>query len=223
MTCFEQIFRSKMHKKLLFRSCCVRLTLPPHEILWPSLDSHLCVRLDFLSDGLRQGEIWAYGIRNPWRMSFDRETGELWVGDVGQDLWEEVDLITRGGNYGWSAREGFHPLNQKKGAPNHGVRGFPMIDPIIEYGHCAMLQWESRFPNHSTGVCIIGGYVYRGTKIPALRGVYVYGDYQVGTIWGLRYENRKVTADDILVPGNALRTIPSFAEDGDGERVRDFV
>ncbi len=162
-------------------------------------------------------EIWAYGIRNPWRMSFDRETGELWVGDVGQDLWEEIDLITKGGNYGWSAREAFHPLNQKNGAPNHLARGSTPINPIIEYAHNNRLAEQSKFPNHSAGVCVIGGYVYRGAKIPALRGVYVYADFQVGTIWGLRYENGKLTADGILVPGQGGRTIPSFAEDSNGE------
>jgi quinoprotein glucose dehydrogenase len=162
-------------------------------------------------------EIWAYGMRNPWRMSFDRETGELWVGDVGQDKWEEVDIIRKGGNYGWSAWEGFHPLIQKKGAPNHQVRGSATIEPIIEYGHNAKLQMDSKFPNHSTGISITGGYVYRGNKIPSLRGVYVYADYQVGTIWGLRYENGKLTADDILVAGSPKRTIPSFAEDSSGE------
>ena len=162
-------------------------------------------------------EIWAYGLRNPWRMSFDRETGELWVGDVGQDLWEEVDLIKKSGNYGWSAREAFHPLNQKRGAPNHEVRGSEPIDPIIEYGHKQQIMPDSKFPNHGIGISITGGYVYRGKKIPALRGVYVYADYQMGTIWGLRYENGKLTADDIVVPGSPKRTITSFGEDSTGE------
>jgi len=160
-------------------------------------------------------EIWAYGVRNPWRMSFDRETGELWVGDVGQDLWEEVDIIKKGGNYGWSAREGFHGLNQR-GGTNHEVRGSEPIDPIIEYGHRAGMA-DAKFPNHSIGISITGGYVYRGQKFPALRGVYIYADYQMGTIWGLRYENGKLTADDTLVPGNQRRNIPSFAEDSSGE------
>ena len=160
-------------------------------------------------------EIWAYGVRNPWRMSFDRETGELWVGDVGQDLWEEVDIIKKGGNYGWSAREGFHVLNQR-GGTNHEVRGSEPIDPIIEYGHRAGMA-DAKFPNHSIGISITGGYVYRGQKFPALRGVYIYADYQMGTIWGLRYENGKLTADDTLVPGNQRRNIPSFAEDSSGE------
>jgi glucose/arabinose dehydrogenase len=158
-------------------------------------------------------EIWAYGVRNPWRVSFDRETGELWVGDVGQDRFEEVDIIKKGGNYGWSAREGFHDLNRT----SHPAKGTAPIDPIIEYGHNAELAQQSKFPNHSIGISITGGYVYRGKKIPALRGVYVYGDFQMGTIWGLRYENGKLTADGVLVNGNPARTIPSFAEDSEGE------
>ena len=172
--------------------------------------------LDQTANVTRQ-EIWAYGVRNPWRMSFDRDTHELWVGDVGQDLWEEVDVITKGGNYGWSAREAFHPLNQRGGRPNHEVRGTEPIDPIIEYAHNERLAQQSKFPNHGTGVSITGGYVYRGKKIPALQGVYVYADFQMGTIWGLRYENGKLTADDVLVPGNIRRNIPSFAEDSSGE------
>lgn len=169
-----------------------------------------------MSANVTRQEIWAYGVRNPWRMSFDRETGELWAGEVGQDIWEEVDIIKKGGNYGWSAREGFHDLKQRN-RPNHEIRGSEPIDPIIEYAHGPRFQPNSKFPNHSTGQSITGGYVYRGKKTPALRGVYVYGDYVTGTIWGLRYEGGKLTADDILVPTNPQRHISSFSEDSDGE------
>jgi glucose/arabinose dehydrogenase/mono/diheme cytochrome c family protein len=120
-------------------------------------------------------ELWAFGLRNPWRMSLDRETGNLWVGDVGQDLWEMIHVIQRGGNYGWSVYEGSHPFQlQRKLGPA------PVLKPIFEHPHS-----EAR--------SITGGPVYRGMRFKDLRGAYVYGDYATSKIWGLRYEGGKVT------------------------------
>jgi glucose/arabinose dehydrogenase len=155
-------------------------------------------------------EIYAWGLRNPWRYSFDRANGTLWCGDVGQDLWEAVYIIENGGDYGWSVLESGHPF--KPGPP-----GAQFLKPVIDYPHRSDLQPQAFFPDHSIGTCVIGGYVYRGKKFPALDGVYVYGDYTLGTIWGLRYDYsaKRVTAEGTLLqqPNN----INSFAEDADGE------
>lgn len=155
-------------------------------------------------------EIYAYGLRNPWRYSFDRQTGDLWAGDVGQDLWEEVDLIVPGGNYGWSVREGAHYYKP-------GPEGAKYIEPVMEYTHRPDLQAQGLYPDHSTGLCVIGGYVYRGQKYPSLNGIYIYGDYNLGTIWGFRYDRdaHKVTDQGLMLIQH--KNITSFAEDGDGE------
>ena len=155
-------------------------------------------------------EIYAYGLRNPWRFSFDRANGALWCGDVGQNLWEEIDLIVKGGNYGWNVREGAHHFKP-------GPDGAKYIEPIIEYPHQTRQQPEALFPDHGVGVSVTGGYVYRGKKFPALNGIYIYADYGAGSIWGLRYDYaaQKVTAHGKLLqqPNN----IASFAEDLAGE------
>ena len=117
-------------------------------------------------------EIWAYGFRNPWRFSFDPVTGQPWVGDVGQDLWEEIELVRRGSNHGWSVMEGTHPFH-----PNKQRGPTPIVPPIAEHHHT-----ECR--------SVTGGYVYTGDKFPELRGVYIYGDYQYGKMWGIRYDHQ---------------------------------
>lgn len=141
-------------------------------------------------------EIYALGLRNPWRWSFDRETGELWVGDVGQNRWEEVDKIALGGNYGWNIKEGFHCYKLDP----CDVGG--LVDPVVEYPH-------------SEGCSITGGYVYRGTAIPTLRGVYIYADYCNGNIWGIFYDNDGHPYSKLLIASSM--SISSFAERRNGE------
>jgi uncharacterized repeat protein (TIGR03806 family) len=120
-------------------------------------------------------EIWAFGFRNPWKMSFDRAAGDLWVGDVGWELWEMIYRVERGGNYGWSIMEGPQPVQ-----PNAPRGPTPILPPAVAHPH-------------SEAASITGGYVYHGRKLPALGGVYVYGDYQTGTVWGLRHDGKSVT------------------------------
>ncbi len=140
-------------------------------------------------------EIFAWGLRNPWRWSFDRATGSLWVGDVGQNRHEEIDVVVKGGNYGWNLREGAHPFEE-------GLKSTPLIDPVVEY-------------DHGDGCSVTGGYVYRGAAIPDLVGTYLYGDFCSGTIWGVDADVVDRGAPQILMP-TGLR-ISSFAEGNDGE------
>ena len=145
-----------------------------------------------------RGEIWAYGLRNVWRMSFDRETGELWAGEVGQNLFEEIDLIVKGGNYGWNVREGFHPYRESE------IQG-DFIDPVVEYPR-------------ADGLSVTGGYVYRGSANPRLTGAYLYADYVSGKIWALRHEGGVMTMHrEIYNPPSRRRYISSFGEDEAGE------
>ena len=153
-------------------------------------------------------EIWAYGLRNPWRFTFDRETGDLWAGDVGQNQFEEVDIIKPGLNYGWNVMEGFHcfggglSLRQllRRGEESCDREG--LAPPVIEYGR-------------DGGCSITGGYVYRGSRLPSLIGAYVYGDFCSGKIWALRHDGVQVTEHRLLVDSSLL--ISAFGEDPSGE------
>jgi len=141
-------------------------------------------------------EIWAYGFRNPWRMSFDRQTGELLVGDVGWELWEMVHRVEKGGNYGWSAMEGPQPIKPDKVGPT------PIRPPLIELPH-------------TIADSVTGGFVYRGKKFPELQGAYVFGDWETRRLWAARFEgDRTKEMPEIARP---VVRIVAFGEDRDGE------
>ncbi|WP_295720974.1 PQQ-dependent sugar dehydrogenase [Mucilaginibacter sp.] len=144
-------------------------------------------------------EIWAYGFRNPYRFSFDKASGQLFAGDVGQDLWEEVDIVTKGANYGWRLMEGTHCYNPASGCD---IKGITM--PITEY-------------SHTEGISVIGGYVYNGAQLPVLKSKYVFADW-VGKIFylqkaGTKWLRGKITLQNI--PANSK--ILGFGEDPAGE------
>jgi glucose/arabinose dehydrogenase len=142
-------------------------------------------------------EIWAYGLRNPWRYSFDRCTGRLFLGDVGQNKYEEVDLIEKGKNYGWRLMEGAHCFNPSQGCSQVGLEL-----PIAEY-------------DHSSGCSITGGYVYRGKKYVDLIGRYFFGDYCGGQMWALAQDANGAWKMTIL--SAAGFSLSSLGEDQDGE------
>ncbi|MFE2358375.1 PQQ-dependent sugar dehydrogenase [Streptomyces parvulus] len=154
----------------------------------------------FVGDPNARDEIWSYGLRNPWRFSFDSGTGDLLIGDVGQSEWEEIDWApadSKGGeNYGWSQMEGTHPFRGGTEPANH-------VPPVHEYDRTGL------------GCSVTGGYVYRGQAVADLVGQYVYSDYCDGTLRSLEIENGQVTAEhDLGVSGGE---VVSFAQDGDGE------
>lgn len=141
-------------------------------------------------------EIFATGMRNPWRWSFDSMTGDLWVGDVGQGAIEEVDVISLGGNYGWRCREGTSNFDTS------GVCPSGLIDPVTEY-------------DHGVGQSITGGYVYRGSALTGISGYYIFGDFVSGRIWGLPSTSSPGTVADELI--NTTLSISSFAVANDNE------
>lgn len=151
----------------------------------------------FTVTGANCPEIFAWGFRNPWRFSFDRSNGDLWLGDVGQDAWEEVDLVTVGENYGWNVREGANCFEPPSGCTTIGL-----TDPVTEY-------------DRGVGRSITGGYVYRGAAVPDLVGWYVFGDFISGAILAIPADSQPGVAPETLdLSGLSIST---FAEDLDGE------
>ncbi|MEZ5324295.1 MAG: PQQ-dependent sugar dehydrogenase [Verrucomicrobiales bacterium] len=152
-------------------------------------------------NGIRP-EIWCYGMRNPWGIYFEPVNGRFWVADVGQAVWEEINIIEKGGNYGWNFREGTEPFSLRKDAPPEGLK---FIDPIHAY-------------DHTQGISITGGVVYRGEQVPGLKGFYIYGDWGSGNIWALKYEDGKVSENTLIVEGNPGLCKPTaFCEDENNE------
>ena len=178
-------------------------------------------------------EIWAYGLRNPWSVAFDRGGNhELYVADVGQNLFEEVNIIRPGGNYGWKLREGLHGFDPKAASkipevtPTRGARGETLIDPIFQYGHPR--PGSQRDPIPALGISITGGYVYRGSAIPSLKGQYVFGDWSknfglpqgvlaVATPPASGSTAWSVTPLEIAAPARWAQFVCAFAEDAEGE------
>jgi glucose/arabinose dehydrogenase len=146
---------------------------------------------------LYKPEIFAYGLRNPWRFSFDSVTGGLWAGDVGQNRIEEVDIVNKGKNYGWNIMEGSSCYNPSSGCNTAGLEL-----PIWEY-------------DHSQGIAITGGYVYRGAKFPGLYGTYIFSDFGSGRIWQLKYNGVNPTENRELIASNL--NISSFGVNRDRE------
>ncbi len=149
-------------------------------------------------------ELYAYGLRQAWKFSFDRRSGDLWAGEIGQDLWEMVLKVEKGGNYGWSIVEGTHPFR-----PARKLGPTPILKPIIEHAH-------SDFRS------ITGGYVYQGSRLSELRGAYIYGDYDTGRVWSFRYRDGRLS-DHGELTDTQLRIV-AWGESNSGELYAvDFV
>jgi glucose/arabinose dehydrogenase len=144
-------------------------------------------------------EIFAWGFRNPWQWSFDRQGGQLWLGDVGSHDREEIDRVTKGGNYGWRCMEGTRATNLSCGSPST-----PLAAPVAEY-------------NHSLGVAVTGGFVYRGSAIPGLVGRYVFGDYGSGRVWHIAADTEATMTMQGTDAFESDTNIASFTEDANGE------
>lgn len=142
-------------------------------------------------------EIWALGLRNPWRMTTDQKTGHIWVAQNGQDLWEQAYLVKRGDNYGWSVMEGSHPFY-----PNRKPGPLPFVKPTVEH-------------HHSEARSLTGGIVYYGKRHPDLQGAYIYGDYSTGRVWGVKHDGEKILWHKELA--DTRLSITGFGTDSAGE------
>lgn len=157
-------------------------------------------------------EIWVYGMRNPWRISFDRLTGDFWIGDVGQNLWEEVDMIPAGSgggmNFGWNCKEGNHDYS-----PQDCDQSTEFVWPVFEYPHNCNPCPVGR------GASLTGGFVYRGNDFPALQGMYICTDYVSNYLWMLKQTNSNPVEVEVITQNGAgmVNQIVSFGEDDDGE------
>ena len=175
-------------------ACLLRIDVDRHT---PGKNYAIPADNPFVQTPGARPEVFAYGLRQLWKFSFDRQTGDLWGGDVGQDLWEMVLQIEKGGNYGWSISEGTHPFR-----PERPLGPTPILKPVFEHPH-------SDFRS------ITGGFVYRGQKHPSLAGAYIYGDYDTGKVHALKLTNGELEWQKELVD-TPLRIV-SFAEDDAGE------
>ena len=165
-----------------------------------SKDHNYAIPADNPFVGLKEArpEIYAYGFRNVWRLSFDRETGALYAADVGQNIWEEINIVVKGGNYGWNLREAKHKFGD-----NGSEASDKLIDPIFEY-------------HHDVGKSITGGHVYRGSAVPSLKGMYMYADYVSGKVWALEHTpSGKIFGNHEIKSMNL--PIITFGEDEQGE------
>jgi hypothetical protein len=178
----------------------------------------------FVSTAGASGEIWAYGFRNPYRMSFDRKTGQLRVGDVGQNDVEEVNLVVKGGNYGWRVKEGsfaFDPNGTGRGFVTADVITGPYIDPIAQYDHCTPPVTNGACAG-AEGIAVVGGFQYRGNRVKALRDKYVFGDYSrnfVASDGRIFYLDGGNVVTEVRYPtGDKLgMSVLGFGEDARGE------
>jgi len=167
-----------------------------------NVDERYAIPIDnpFVGDQEARPEIWAYGLRNPWRLSFDSLTGQLWVGDVGENNFEEIDLIIAGRNYGWNVMEGIHCIPES--ILDCGQSEFE--SPIFEYSH-----------RGGDGCAIIGGHVYRGTRLDSLAGSYIYGDFCLGKIWSIHFAGSSAREVVSLIQSGPIMSAFGVAENGD--------